>query len=77
MKTHSPKSGQSWWLGSDRAAPGYSSTGGMCHRRRVGGHMMSFVVTVRKTPFLMAGMRWACCKSPKQNQPEKGRKGVR
>lgn len=34
MKTLSPKNGQRWWLRSGRAAPGYSSTGGLCHRRK-------------------------------------------
>lgn len=34
LKTPSPKDGQRWWLGSGRAAPGYSSPGGMCHRRK-------------------------------------------
>lgn len=36
MKTPSPKSGQRWWLGSGRAAPGYDSTGGMWCRRKGG-----------------------------------------
>lgn len=34
LKNPSPKDGQRWWLGSSRAAPGYSSPGGMCHRRK-------------------------------------------
>lgn len=59
-----------WLLGA--AALGGCAAGGM-----VGGQAMSFVVTVRKTPFLMARMRWACWKCPKQKQPGKGRKGVR
>lgn len=54
------------------AALGERATGG-----RVGGQAMSFVVTVMKTSFLMAGMRWARCKRPKQKQPGEGRKGVR